>query len=503
MSIPHLQRLLKRYITGGEHHIGSEELIDKILDKSRFGALYLQLLSGAIILATLGLLINSPTVIIGAMIVSPLMWPVIRIAVGIASADKSLLYRGIMLLSFSIAAIIGVAYGITMMSPIKSVTAEIAFRTSPTIIDLFVAIVSALIAALSLLNKKISDSIAGVALATALLPPLCVTGIGLALGDMTIASTSILLATANITAILCVMTMVFSLLSRPSAKKRPLRIQGFIVEIMLLILVSIPLLVLFSRYVQNVRSDAVIREVLSQAIIEYPYVTLEEVTIGFPPPFTDNNQVSVTASLLLPESLVLGQELQQSLLEKLEMQSNRQVDLELKLQRSVELVSPQDQLIGAHIKELRSKTESALKQMYSSIRIESIDVLFDKDDTWNVAVTVYTDPRSPLSASAEALLLQELKQETDDEVRVTITALPRIDFSASEATDQIEELIMTLPNTITSSIEVSNNSITGVVYYSSRPPTARQLDLLEEQIASQSGRTYTLDLVFVRSEQLR
>ncbi len=144
------------------------------------GSYWLQALFSAGI-ATLGLVLNSPAVIIGAMLISPLMGPILACGLALAAGDLVLGVRGLAKLLLSCALAIGFALLLVGVLPFKAVTGEILSRTHPNTLDLAVALFSGAIGSLATCKdvKGIATSIPGVAIAVALMPPLCVVGYGL------------------------------------------------------------------------------------------------------------------------------------------------------------------------------------------------------------------------------------------------------------------------------------------------------------------------------------
>ena len=138
------------------------------------------LLGCSIMIASLGLDLNSPAVIIGAMLVSPLMSPILGIGLGVGINDKDTLL--VALQHFAIAIVIALVTSTFyfFITPFGQVTSEIQSRTSPTVLDGLVAIFGGLAGIISTTRKDKTSAIPGVAIATALMPPLCVTGFGLA-----------------------------------------------------------------------------------------------------------------------------------------------------------------------------------------------------------------------------------------------------------------------------------------------------------------------------------
>lgn len=131
-------------------------------------------------IATLGLILNSPAVIIGAMLISPLMNPILACGLAFATGDLILGIRSILNLFLSSAVSIGFAFLLVVFLPFKEQTPEIVARTSPNTLDLGIALFSGAIGSIAVCRelKGAVTSIPGVAIAVALMPPLCVIGFG-------------------------------------------------------------------------------------------------------------------------------------------------------------------------------------------------------------------------------------------------------------------------------------------------------------------------------------
>jgi len=155
------------------------------------------LLISSIFVASIGLDQNSDAVIIGGMLISPLMAPILGLGLSVGTNDKEALF--ISLRHFGIAVLIAIITSTLYftITPLGEVTEAIASRTKPTILDCLVAIFGGLAGIISISRKEKGSAIPGVAIATALMPPLCVTGYGLAKGDATIALNSFYLFFLN------------------------------------------------------------------------------------------------------------------------------------------------------------------------------------------------------------------------------------------------------------------------------------------------------------------
>lgn len=221
-------------------------------------------------IATLGLLVNSAAVIIGAMLVAPLMSAIISLGLGVVQGDWRLLrlaagatLRG-MLLAVAVAALI------TLIVPNASATGEILGRTHPYLFDLGVALASGAAGAYALCRRDVSASLPGVAIAAALVPPLAVVGIGLALWDGQIAGGAVLLFLTNLIAISAAGGLVFLALGfRPE-----LRVQararvfagGVVGVVVLLLAVTVPLGVLTVNSLHDAAFNRTLETVLEEEI---------------------------------------------------------------------------------------------------------------------------------------------------------------------------------------------------------------------------------------------
>ncbi len=153
------------------------------------------------IIATLGLLMNSPAVIIGAMLVAPLMSAILAIGLGITLGDERLVRRAILSTLQGVILVIVLSALVTLIDPLAGLTPEIVARTRPTLLDLGVALASGLAGGYAFSRKDVQEALPGVAIAVALVPPLSVVGITLALREWTYAAGALLLYTTNMVSV--------------------------------------------------------------------------------------------------------------------------------------------------------------------------------------------------------------------------------------------------------------------------------------------------------------
>jgi len=151
-------------------------------------------------IATIGLLCNSVSVIIGAMLVSPLMGPIVRLGLGMATLDLDRVFRSLGTLLAGMALALAVSILIVWLSPLRTPTPEILARTTPTLFDMIAATLSGLAGGYAMIRNR-GGAIVGVAIATALMPPMAVVGFGIAVGQWGIAKGALLLFTTNLATI--------------------------------------------------------------------------------------------------------------------------------------------------------------------------------------------------------------------------------------------------------------------------------------------------------------
>lgn len=199
-------------------------------------------------IATFGLLGDSLAVVIGAMIVAPLMLPIMGLAFSVSIGDRSKIVSTLLVSFAGIA--MAVAVGFVLTLPIAQVThpeaiQQIMIRTSPHLLDLMAALATGLAGAFALSRRDVSDTLPGVAIAVSLVPPLANVGILLALGEPNLASGSLLLFVTNYVAILLTGSLVFVVMGFQQAAMSPCdlraRRRAVAIAFVALLIIIIPL----------------------------------------------------------------------------------------------------------------------------------------------------------------------------------------------------------------------------------------------------------------------
>jgi len=179
-----IQKLLS-YIDLDSDLDSFEKIHETIEKEIIFKGTNLWILIFAIIVASVGLNMNSTAVIIGAMLISPLMGPINGMGYSIATYDFPLFRKAVKNFSFAVVASLIASTTYFALSPISTAHSELLARTSPTIYDVIIALFGGLAGIVAISSKHKGNIIPGVAIATALMPPLCTAGYGLATGQFT------------------------------------------------------------------------------------------------------------------------------------------------------------------------------------------------------------------------------------------------------------------------------------------------------------------------------
>lgn len=223
----------------------------------------------SIFVASIGLNVSSTAVVIGAMLISPLMGPIVGIGLSIAINDVDTLRRSFINLGVMIFLSVLTAYIYFLISPLKEVTPELYSRTYPTILDVLVAIFGGLALIVAKTKKgTIASVIFGVAIATALMPPLCTVGYGLAIGNMAWASGALYLFSINAVFIALSTFVVSKILGFPLVKYANQKKRKRIAQIAsaVAIVVIIPSVFLFVNLLKIQVYESKAKEYLSQVV---------------------------------------------------------------------------------------------------------------------------------------------------------------------------------------------------------------------------------------------
>ncbi|KWV92244.1 hypothetical protein AUC45_07340 [Erythrobacter sp. YT30] len=276
-------------ITGA---IDQAEVIEKRRAECSLSERYLFMTAMSAGIAVLGLLLSSPAVVIGAMLLSPLMDPIMGLGFALAIGDFQWLKQSARSLFWGSFMAIALTAGLVFLSPIQTITPEIAARTQPNLFDLFVALFSALAGAYAMIRGR-EGTIVGVAIATALMPPLAVVGFGLATLNWTVFSGALLLYVTNlITIALTALAMARLYGFRTSLSERNTFFQNIAVAVVFIAL-AIPLAFSLQQIAWQTNAQRIVRAEIREKFPSDSILDELEIEFGTEP-------VAVVAKMLTP-----------------------------------------------------------------------------------------------------------------------------------------------------------------------------------------------------------
>ncbi len=257
------------------------------------------------VIATLGLLTNSAAVIIGAMLVAPLMSPIIGIGLASLTGDARLfrdsgvaLGRGA-LMAILMAVLLAWGNRYLPFVTLQELPAEVLSRTRPSPIDLTIALAGGMAAAFALAMPSISAALPGVAIATALMPPLCTVGIGVAMGRWDVAGGALLLFLTNAVTIAFAGMLVFFALGfapkRESGRRAP---RALAISAVFTLVLLVPLTVLSASFFRNAAENRQIDAVVKEEVAKY-----DAELADMQPPLQDGETLHLTITLRVPRQL--------------------------------------------------------------------------------------------------------------------------------------------------------------------------------------------------------
>ncbi len=239
--------------------------------RARQSRFWLLLVLSAII-ATAGVGGDSTATVIGAMIVAPLMTPILGVVLAMVLNDRRNLLRSIALVVAGACVVVALGYliGLAIPEPVTAATnSQVASRVSPRLVDLLAALATGAVGSVALIRSDISDTLPGVAIAISLVPPLSVVGLTLESGVYGQARGALLLFLANVSAILATGVLVMALYGLLSAVPAGPRVRrwsrpGVLVVAALLIVIAVPLAVSSVRVARTTSEQSSVSRVVTR-----------------------------------------------------------------------------------------------------------------------------------------------------------------------------------------------------------------------------------------------
>lgn len=224
-----------------------KDLFLLLKDNARSSRDYIILMVLSTLVASLGLFLNSAAVIIGAMVLAPLMAPIISLSMGALRSDTMLIRTSLSTIGLGVLLALGASALAALIVPLQKITPEIAGRLQPSLLDMGVAVGSGIAGAYAHARESVMKSLPGVAIAVALVPPLCVAGIGIGWMSWDVISGASLLFLTNLVGIALAGLLTFMMLGYAPVKRAT---KGLGWSLLLVVLVSIPLAVSFNNITQ-------------------------------------------------------------------------------------------------------------------------------------------------------------------------------------------------------------------------------------------------------------
>jgi len=270
-----------------------KDIFIMLRDYARLTAPFVLLMLLSAMLATFGLFLNSSPVVIGAMLMAPLMGPLMSLAMAVLRNDSKLMKSALEVFLIGTGLTLLVAAITTLMLPYEQATDEIRARLQPNLLDLGVAVVSGMAAAYAHAKEIVQKSLAGVAIAVALVPPACVVGIGIGWLDWGIISGAGLLFLTNLAGIALAGTLMFLCLGFTPVISVS-RSLGF--SLLLTALVSVPLYQTFKNTVLYQRTE---KSISTQTYeVNGKSVSLSDVLVA-----PEDDKIKVTGALHSSETI--------------------------------------------------------------------------------------------------------------------------------------------------------------------------------------------------------
>ncbi|MFW2830775.1 DUF389 domain-containing protein [Sphingomonas sp. ID0503] len=326
------------------HGIDHERVLARIVEESGWSARFIFMIMMSAGIAVLGLLLSSPAVVIGAMLISPLMNPILGLGFGLATFDFAEMRRSLAALASGTLIAVAFTALIVLASPLKAPTAEILARTRPNLFDLLVALFAALAGTFAIIRGR-GETITGVAIATALMPPLAVVGYGIATWNLPVFGGALALFVTNFVTIALsatVMARLYGFGHQLSHRQSWLQTS---LLILVFVAMGVPLALSLSRIAREALIVSQVRSMLSEQFGAQSRVT--QLDIDF-----DAEPAAIRTVVIAPQAAradVAGLD------KRMEERLGRAVDLQL----DQVLLAPGATALDAQRTELQQAKESA------------------------------------------------------------------------------------------------------------------------------------------------
>ena len=414
-------------VIGGVDHTG---VIAKVASDSMTTPRYIFMTMMSAGIAILGMLLSSPAVVIGAMLLSPLMSPILGVGFALATGKIKWLQISIRALAIGTVAAIAFTALIVLVSPLKNVTPEIAARTQPNLFDLLVALFSSLAGSYAMIRGR-EGTIVGVAIATALMPPLAAVGYGLATLNWTVFGGALALYVTNLLTIALtatIMARIYDFRTDLSTRQGWFQNVGIFV---VFITLAIPLGLSLRQIAFEANSQRIVQVAIAESFPENARVN--DVSIDW-----DGDPLSITATIFTPE---FNSGADAEIIRRLTHRFEEPVSVSLDQFRvgADPGAAEQAQLAQARAEQEAAATEAQVNAMIDRLALvagrDRSEVTVDRD---NRRASVEASPLPDLTLSGWRILEQRIARSTPEwtiRLRPPILPLPAINLSQEGSPD--------------------------------------------------------------------
>lgn len=432
-------RWFRRRLTGGlrslSRSVDHGEVVRDVEADGILSARFIFMTVMSCAIAMLGLLLSSPAVVIGAMLISPLMGPIMLMGFSLCVLDYEEMRRSLMTMAVGVVAALIISIIIVSASPLREATPEILARTQPNFFDLMVAIFSGLAGGYSVIHRK-GATIVGVAIATALMPPLAVTGFGIATWNMVIAGGAFFLFMTNLLAIALSVTVLAWLHGFASVESQGTATYQAMLVVAVFAALSVPL----GFALRDIAYEARVQNIVREEALR-PFEGREALVAGLTVTFPRNQPIQITQTVYTKERVP---DAQSRLQEHYSDLLRAPVEVRLN-QVAVDQAKPIDE---AKVEQLARNSVAPLQQIIARMdeREHTIDSIRDAISFRYTAIDIDTEAQraSVMAARTNGITLEGFREmETalyerfpDWTIRVVpaIQTLPDIAFVENETT---------------------------------------------------------------------
>lgn len=414
---------------------------------------YLLLLVLSTLLAHLGIMAGQATVTIGSMLISPLVWPVIGMSLGIVRNEPKMVFSGVINFLASVTFALGVSFLLTLLFDPQAIgmNAEITSRISPNLLDLGIALASGVAGAMIVSWEKVSDAAAGVAVASSVLLPITVTGIGLAIGNYDIAGGSFLLFLTSICSIVFTGIVVFLFLGHhknDGIRNEGLLTLGLITSTVGLIVLAVPLSITLTQMLEENGVARAAEIQLQSSLTAYDESIFVDSVQAKNVQTASGTTMHITALVRSDDSLRIPYEEMLVITQGLEKSLDHPVKLDLRILPQVATITDDLQA-----REQRMRQQERMSSLISGIFKEidpriSLDTLqLSNSDPVLVTVLVRAPTYVNITNNHRLHLLERLQTELRSGVKLDLNVL-RTDTISDTTKSPESELLSSLEKAV-------------------------------------------------------